>query len=131
MAELNATEKVLRNLKRRTFALFLGVAFLLSTIAAWWIVPTFAKTVHEIGTSTGADLPAIAVTFLRFSTIFKFAYWPIAAACVVLGVLGAKGGLDPFLWLLNTLLVLFCGALVLICFIAVFMPTITMANAVR
>jgi hypothetical protein len=131
MAELNPTEKTIRAVKRRTFVVSLAVTFLLATVATWWVVPMFANHVRQVASSTGAALPAIAVGFLHLAGIFKVLYFPIATGCVLCAVFAVKGRLDPFLTLLNILTALLGGAIVLICFLAVFMPTLAMTSTMR
>jgi hypothetical protein len=132
MTEPTPTEVAIKKRRRITFGVYLGLVFLVATLAAWWILPTFAshaKQISDAGPTAAA--PTIVVAFMKFATIFKILWVPIAIGGVVLGICGARGLLDPFLPLLNVLLVLLGAGLIVVCFLGVFMPMFAMTGMLR
>lgn len=132
MTEPNPTEVAIKKRRRITFGVYLGLVFLIATLAAWWILPTFASHVKQVSdVGPAAAVPTMVVAFMKFATIFKILWVPIAIGCVVLGILGTRGMLDPFLPLLNIVLMLFGAGLIVVCFLGVFMPVFALTGALR
>ncbi len=128
--DLNPSEVAIVKQRRIKFVSTLFFAFLIATIAAWWVVPTYAARITEIKTSTSFELPLMATSFIKFATLFRYFWFTLAAASIILGALGHFGALDSFLPVLNACLFILAALLILVCFTAVFMPTIAMAQAV-
>jgi len=132
MSEPTPTDVAIKKRRRITFGVYLGLVFLIATLAAWWILPTFAshvKQVSDVGPTVA--VPTIVVAFMKFATIFKILWVPIAIGCFVLGYFGTRGLLDPFLPILNIVLVLFGAGLIVVCFLGVFMPVFALTGMIR
>ena len=115
--------------RRAKFVWTLALAFVIATVAAWWIVPAYAAKLNEIRLSASFELPFLARSFLQFASVFRYLWITFAASSVVLGALAHFGLLDSFLPFLNGLLFILAALLVVVCLAALFMPAMAMAAA--
>ena len=127
--------------RRKTFVLQLAVVFVLLTVLAWWILPTFAGKVEEIrkavpvarggkAKAEGEKLPAMASLLISCVGVFKVFWAGIAIGCGAAGLLALTGKIDTLLPVLNWVVLAVGLGTVVLSFYILFLPMLTMVQRV-
>jgi hypothetical protein len=124
--------------RRKMFVARLAVVFLLLTVLAWWILPTFRDRVAEIQRSMPtrrgkekAEEPPLAVSLLLTGVgAFKVFWVGIAVGCGAAALLALTGRIDSLVPVLNWALLAVGLATVGVTFYVFYLPTLSMLRSV-
>lgn len=124
--------------RRRTlFVVQLAVVFVLLTLLAWWILPTFSDKVEEIrkavpsaraGKGKTQDLPSMVSLLLSSVGLFKVFWAGIAIGCGAAGLLALTGKIDTLVPLLNWIVLAVGLGAVVLSFYVLFLPALTLVQ---
>jgi hypothetical protein len=124
--------------RRKMFVARLAVVFLLLTVLAWWILPTFRDRVAEIqrsmptrrGKGKAEELPLAVSLLLNGVGAFKVFWVGIAIGCGAAALLALTGRIDSLVPVLNWALLAVGLATVAVTFYVFYLPTLSMLRSV-
>ena len=127
--------------RRKTLVAQLAVVFVLLTVLAWWILPTFRDRIEDIrkavpvarGGKAKAEaekLPALASLLISCVGVFKVFWVGIAVGCGAGGLLALTGKIDTLVPLLNWIVLAVGLGAVALSFYVLYLPTLTLLQRV-
>ena len=124
--------------RRRMFIGRLGMIFLLFTVMAWWVLPTFRERIQDIQKAVPAtkgskakpapELPAMVSVLVACVGMFKVFWGAIAIGCGAAALLTLTGKIDTLVPVLNWVLLAVGVAIVALCFYVFYLPSITLLD---
>ncbi len=124
--------------RRKMFVARLAVVFLLLTVLAWWILPSFRDRVTDLQKAIpaakagkggpSADLPGMVSLLLSCVGVFKVFWVGIAVGCGAAALLAMTGKIDTLVPLLNWIVLAVGLAAVALSFYVFYLPTLTMLH---